>query len=119
MSAYATSPRHLRALPLQQPEARGDVGLIDALIAQIADQVVARIAQQTSVRRRAPTSGSTHATPPTTSESTVTRCASWQQSVRSRASRTGRDASCTSAARNSMRGAMAVVVLAISRQRRR
>jgi excisionase family DNA binding protein len=46
MSAYATAPRHLRAMPTQEFAADSD--LIGALVAQLAEQVAARIAEQLS-----------------------------------------------------------------------
>jgi excisionase family DNA binding protein len=44
MSAYVTTPRHLRVMPTSEP----DSDLISTLVAQLAEQVAARIAEQLS-----------------------------------------------------------------------
>jgi excisionase family DNA binding protein len=46
MSGYATTPRHLQAIPSQQTGTTADTTLIDALIARLADEVAARLSQQ-------------------------------------------------------------------------
>lgn len=49
MSAYALSSRRLPAVPSEQSDQPADTSLIDSLIAQLADQVAARLAQQFGV----------------------------------------------------------------------
>lgn len=48
MPAYATTPRHLRALPTETSGTTPDAELLDALIARLAEQVAERIARQLS-----------------------------------------------------------------------